>query len=114
MVLQGLPTLALSQLHNTRSPERRYHLFVRLWLSLIEPTSVQPHQSAQACARHYLPHLPLLCLPAANRSLAVRGSHVSRELLRHITPPRSVSLRRIRLPFRFQGAEIPKRLPYQQ
>jgi hypothetical protein len=72
--------------------------FVRLQLSLIEPASVQPYQSAQACARHYLPHLPLLRLPAANRSLAVRGSHVSRELLQHIAPPRSSSHHRIRLP----------------
>ena len=85
--------------------------FARFQLSVLTGTnhrfsptlSNPPHRTSLACA-----------ISRCHPVLAVSDSHVSRELLRAVTPPPSRSSHRIRLPWlpRFQPREIPKPVTY--
>jgi hypothetical protein len=117
---QAAKPLPPSLFNDHASPEAYISLSARFQLSPQEHPLVLPLWSATVdCSTwHYSLISPSCASPVPPGSTAVRGSHVSRELLRVTTPPISMSSHRYAYPFprfrvqRFRSREIPKPVIY--
>ena len=117
---QAAKPLPLSLFNYHAFSEAFISLSARFQLSPQEHPLVLPLWSAPVnySTWHYSLISPSCASPVPPGSSAVRGSHVSRELLRVTTPPISMSSHRYAYPFprfqvqRFRSREIPKPVTY--